>query len=123
MSAISIPIGLRITLIVVSLLVLILVVFGSVKEKMEIRYAILWISWAIIILIFAVFPGLAMDIARAMGIYSVTTFLFLVMIALLFMLCYYLFLETSRLRRDIRNLNYETASLKEQLEEKDKNGK
>ena len=55
--SVSIPVGLRIILIMASVFVLAYVVYSSVKEKMEVRYAILWITWAAVVLLFALLPA------------------------------------------------------------------
>lgn len=123
MSTVNIPIGLRIILIAATLFTFVYVVRSSIQEKMEIRYAVLWITWAMVIFLFAVFPGIAADLAKWFGIYSVTNFLFLVMIALLFLLNYYLFLQTSRIKQDVGKLNYEIAELKRLLLEKNNGNK
>lgn len=115
--SVSIPVGLRIILILASIFVLAYVVYSSVKEKMEVRYAILWITWAAVVLLFALFPDIAMHISNALGIISVTNFVFLLMTALLFMFNYYLFLRTSKMKRDIRDLNYELALLRKEVDD------
>lgn len=115
--SVSIPIGLRVILIMASVFVLAYVIYSSVKEKMEVRYAILWITWAAVVLLFAIFPDIAMHISNALGIISVTNFVFLLMTALLFMFNYYLFLRTSKMKRDIRDLNYELSILRKEMDD------
>ena len=122
MSTVNIPIGLRMLLIVATLFIVVYVVRSSIHEKMEIRYAILWITWAVIIFLFSIFPGIAADLAGLIGIYSVTNFLFLVMIALLFLFNYYLFLQTSKMKQDMGKMNYEIAELKRCVSEKNNDG-
>lgn len=120
MQVVYVPVGLQVLLILMSVLVLVFVIYSSKKSKMEVRYAILWITWAIFVLVIGIWPDIAYIISRAIGIQSVTTFIFLVMIGLLFLFNYYLFMKMSRMSRDIKVLNYEVARLKQEKEEKEK---
>jgi len=113
-----IPIGLRVALIAGSLLVLVFIVYSSVKSKMDVHYAVLWITLASLILLVGIWPGLAAIIGEAIGFQSVSNFIFLIMIALLFLLNYYSFLKISRLSEDVRKLNYKVASLQKDLDDR-----
>ena len=116
-----IPAGLRVILIIATLFVLAYMIYSSYKQKMEVRYAILWITWALFILILAIFPGIARALASSLGIAVTSNFIFLVMIALLFLFNYYLYLRMSKMKQDITNLNYELSVLKQKLDKKEGN--
>lgn len=115
-----IPVGLRVALIAGSLLVLIFIIYSSVKSRMDVHFAVLWITMAAVILLIGIWPGLAAVIGEAIGFQSVSNFVFLIMTAVLFLLNYYSFLRISRMNDDIRNLNYKVASLQKELENKEK---
>lgn len=109
---ISLPLGLQIILILGALFVFVFVVYSSRKEKMDVRYAVLWIAWALFILLIGIFPQIAVEMSNAIGVISVTNFVFLVMIGLLFFFNYYLYLRISKMNKEMKKLNYEVAMLK-----------
>ena len=115
---VSMPLGLRVCLILGATFVLIYIIYSSVKARMNVRYAILWTVWSIVILIFGIWPDLAAKLAEAVGFQSVSNFIFLVMIALLFLFNSYAYLKMSHMANDIRKLNYTVAELRKELEEK-----
>ena len=115
-----IPIGLRVALIAGSLMVLIFIIYSSIKSKMDIHYSVLWTTMAFIILLIGIWPGLAAYLGEAIGFQSVSNFIFLIMIAVLFLLNYYSFLTISKLNENIRKLNYKVASLQKQLDQESK---
>ena len=72
---VGIPEGLRWVLILASLGILIFVIYGSAKSRMNVRYAVVWITWAVFVLIVAIWPGVARWMANLIGIQSVTNFI------------------------------------------------
>ncbi len=117
---VSMALSLKIILILGSGFVLFYVIYNAIKSKMNIRYAILWISWSLIVLLLGIFPGAAEFFSRLIGIESVTNFVFLVMIALLFVFNYYTYVKMSTLEEHDKKLNYELAVTKKKLEEYEK---
>lgn len=117
---IFIPFGLRVILVGGSLAVLLFVSFNAVKEKLDIRYAILWVTWSFCLLLIGIFPQIAIFFSHLFKIQSVTNFLFIVMIALLFFYNYYLYVKASKMTQEIKKLNYEVALLKKEQYEKHK---
>ena len=115
---VSIPVGLRILLIVGALIALIFVIYSSVKARMNVRYAILWITWGLFILLVGIFPDIAYVLSQLVGFVNVTNFIFLVMIALLFFFNYYMYMRSSHMAQEIKQLNYEVAVLKQERDQK-----
>ena len=116
---VSMPMILRVLLIGASLFVLIYVTYNSIKTKMDIKFAVLWILWAIVIFILGLFPSWALAIAQAMGFQAVSNFVFVIMIAILFGFTYYTYVKMSNMDKEIKNLNYEVAILRKKIEEQD----
>ena len=81
-----IPFELQIVLIIVAIIVFAFVVHSAVKAKMDARAAVLWISWALGILL---------------------------MIFFLFLFTYNIYVEMSKMKKEIKQLNYEIAVLKQ----------
>ena len=113
MNVVYIPTALKWLLIITIVIILAFVIYSSIKSNMNVRYAILWIVWALFLLWIVVYPATAFRVSQALGIQTFTTFLFLVMIGILFMFNYYLYVKTSKLTNEIKRLNYEVSLLKQ----------
>ena len=94
-----IPFELQIVLIIVAIIVFAFVVHNAVKAKMDARAAVLWISWALGILL--------------IGIQYAANFVFLLMIFFLFLFTYNIYVGMSKMKKEIKQLNYEIAVLKQ----------
>ncbi len=110
--------SLRILLIVATVLVLAFVIYSSRKAQMEVRSAVVWIAWAFVLLLFALFPSPVARISELLGFLAPANFVFLLMIGILFFFSYYLFQRIGKMAREIKQLNYEIALLKKKAEEK-----
>lgn len=108
-----IPIGLQIILIIAAIVVFAFVVRSSIRTKMDAKSAVLWISWALGVLIIGIFPQIAEWIARLIGIQYAANFVFLLMIFFLFLFTYNIYIEMSKMKKEIKQLNYEIAVLKQ----------
>lgn len=114
--------GLQIALIVISLLVSAGLLSSALRTKMDIRSAVFWIFWCILILLLGIFPGIAAWMARLIGIRTVSNLIFFLMIGMLFCVCYYSFIKMSRMSEEIKKLTYEVSVLKKEKEEKERHG-
>ena len=108
-----IPFELQIVLIIVAIIVFAFVVHNAVKAKMDAKAAVLWISWALGILLIGIFPGITQFGAQLIGIQYAANFVFLLMIFFLFLFTYNIYVEMSKLKKEIKQLNYEIAVLKQ----------
>ena len=115
--------NLQLSLLAVSVLVLIFVLRNIIKNRMNIGYAMVWIMWAIRMVIISLFPQIVAKVARLLGIQTQSNAVFLITIFLLYCLTFYLYLRISRHNEDIVNLNYEIASLRKKLEELENAGR
>ena len=107
-------------LLIVSICVLFFVLYSVVKNKMNIRYAMVWILWAIGVVVISIFPEIIAWFGALIGIQYGSNVAFLIFIFLLYCLVFYVYLKLSKHNEDIINLNYEIAVLKKELEEKRK---
>ncbi|MBR3227936.1 MAG: DUF2304 domain-containing protein [Erysipelotrichaceae bacterium] len=110
---------LQIFLLLGSLLVLFVVMKYAIKDKINIRFAVVWIVWAIAMIITSIFPGIIFSLSRLLGFEKPVNAIFLLMIFLLYCLSFYLFLCISKHNDEIISLNYEIAALKKKLEDKE----
>ena len=117
--------GLRIGLLLASLVALAFVLIFVLKNKLNIKYSIVWMLWALMSLVMAIFPKLFYNFADLLGIELPVNAVFLIMIGLLYGLTFYVYCMISKHNEEIIKLTYEIALLKKQLNENknDKNKK
>lgn len=110
-------IGLKAGLVVVSLIALSSIIFAVAKKKLNIKYSIVWIVWAVVILVLALFPEIIDGVAELLGIAMPVNALFLIMMALLYFLTFYVFIMISKHNEEIIKLTYENSLLRKDIEE------
>ncbi len=101
-----------------SILTLIFVLVVSKRTRMDIHYTIIWIVWALIIIILSLFPKLIDWIAQVLSIATPVNAIFLVFIFLVYLISFYLFVRVSQQNEKIKTLTYEIAELKRKISEK-----
>ena len=85
------------------------------QSKLQIEYAIFWIIFSGILLIFSVFPFLVALVTRLIGIELPVNFIFLLFILILILKAFFQTIETSALENKVRNLTQRLA-----IEEKER---
>ncbi len=105
----------QLLLIITTISVFILTSVLIVKKHMQIKYALLWFLLSIVLLIFAIFPHLVLEIANILHIYSDANAIFLIMITILYLLCFSFSLIFSRNSERIKLLTQEVAILELEL--------
>lgn len=110
---------LQLLLIICSAATFLFVIYNIRKSKMDVKYAVIWISWTIIVAVISIFPRIVDIVSSWMGIYAPTNTLFLAMLFILYILSFYVYINLSMMNQKIRNLVYEVAILKEKLQEDD----
>lgn len=104
----------------------VLLIFGAVfmtyyilkrirQSKLQIEYAIFWIIFSGILLVFSVFPFLVAMLTRLIGIELPVNFIFLFFILILILKAFFQTIETSALENKVKNLTQRLA-----IEEKDR---
>lgn len=111
---------LRLGLFTASLIVLVLILITVIKNKLNIKYSIIWIMWALMSLLMSIFPETFYSFSRLLGVELPVNGVFLIMIGLLYCLTFYSYLMISKHNKEIIDLTYEVASLKKKLEDKNK---
>ena len=86
-------------------------------EKLNIKYSIVWLLWAILTLVMAIFPETFYQFSRFVGITLPVNGVFLIMIGLLYGLTFYVYIMISKHNDEIIQLTYEIAALKKELKE------
>lgn len=111
-------ISLRTGLLIVSAIVLILILITVKKRKLNIKYSIIWILWALFSLLMAIFPDIFYEFSHLLGIEMPSNAVFLIMIALLYGLTFYSYCMISKHNEEIIKLTYKIASLEKELNKK-----
>ncbi len=111
---------LRIFLIVVSFISIIYVIRRIRKAKLRIDYSLFWIIVSILIMLLAIFPGVAIKLATMMGVMSAVNLIYLVMIFILLLHNFSMTMKISSLESKINNLTEEIA-IREKQEADQKN--
>ena len=111
---------LRIFLIVVSFISIIYVIRRIRKAKLRIDYSLFWIIVSILIMLLAIFPGVAIKLATMMGVMSAVNLIYLVMIFILLLHNFSMTMKISPLESKINNLTEEIA-IREKQETDQKN--
>ena len=119
-----------------------LLVFGAIlmtyfilkkirQSKLQIEYAIFWIIFSGVLLVFSLFPFLVALVTRMIGMELPVNFIFLLFILILILKAFFQTIETSALENKVRNLTQrlaieekdrqeELASMKKRIEELEK---
>ena len=103
-----------------------LLVFGAIlmtyfilkkirQSKLQIEYAIFWIVFSGVLLVFSLFPFLVALVTRMIGMELPVNFIFLLFILILILKAFFQTIETSALENKVRNLTQRLA-----IEEKER---
>ncbi len=104
----------------------VLLIFGAIlmtyyilkrirQSKLQIEYAIFWIVFSGILLVFSIFPFLVAILTRMIGMELPVNFIFLFFILILILKAFFQTIETYVLENKVRNLTQRLA-----IEEKDR---
>ena len=105
----------RILLIVVSLFTTCYILKRIRQSKLQIEYAIFWILFSGVLIVFSVFPWLVSLFTRMIGMQLPVNFIFLLFIFVLMVKLFFMTIELSTLENKVKDLTQELA-----LEEKER---
>lgn len=103
------PVYLRALLVIAAVCALFVVSRQVKKNKLLIEDAVFWVVAAVILVIVAIFPGIAINLAYSLGFMSASNFVYMVIIALLLWKLFACSSEISRLKVKINELAQEIA--------------
>lgn len=104
----------RILLIVVSLFTTYYILKRIRQSKLQIEYAIFWILFSGVLIVFSLFPWLVSMFTRMIGMQLPVNFIFLLFIFVLMVKLFFMTIELSSLENKVKDLTQELA-----LEEKE----
>ena len=105
----------RFILIAVSLLTTYYILKRIRQSKLQIEYAIFWILFACVLIVFSLFPWLVTMLTRLIGMQLPVNFIFLFFIFVLLVKMFLMTIELSALENKVKDLTQELA-----LEEKER---
>jgi len=113
------PLQLQITLIVISVLAILYVIRKIRQSKMNISDSIFWISFAILMILIAIFPVIIFFFASLLGIHSPQNFLFLLVIGILLCKIFLMSIKVSQLQDKLSELAQKAAIFSFERDKKD----
>lgn len=106
-----VPVGIAFALIVLAIILTLLV-----RRQLREKYALLWLVIGLAILALAVFPGLLVGLAGALGVEVPSNLLFALAVALLIGVTLHLSWELSTAEEEIRRVSEEVAILRAEID-------
>lgn len=116
------PVYLRVLLVIGAVAALFLVGRKVKRGKILVEDAVFWVVLAAIFVLLALFPGIAINLAYALGFMSASNFVYLAIIVLLLWKAFSNSSEISRLKNKVNELAQEIALSQREGESKRGNG-
>ena len=106
----------RVCLIIGSLVTAIYVLMRVRRAKVQIEDTIFWLLFSVVLLILAIFPGIAYWAANLLGFMSPINFVYIVIIFLLLVKQFFMSIRLSQLDSKVRILTEQVALDREKVE-------
>jgi len=103
--------------IALALLVLALIISLLLRRQLREKYAILWLLIGIVILVLAIFPGLLLGLANALGVAVPSNLIFALSLVLLIGVTLHLSWELSQAEDEVRRVAEDVAILRAEVDE------
>jgi hypothetical protein len=110
--------GVHIIALVSALITLTVIIELSRRRHLHEKYAIIWLAVAVVIAVFAVFPGLFNSLAHSLGVKNPPDLLSVLAALFLLVICVRLSWEVGRLEDRSRALAEEVALLRKDLDDR-----
>lgn len=102
----------RLEMIFIALILLLITIKIIKNGKVSIRYSMVWFFSSLLILFFALFPGILGFVANVFGFETISNLVFLIVIGLLILISMSLTIIVSNQNRKLTILNQELSILK-----------
>lgn len=110
----------RIILIVASLITTYYILKRIRQAKLQIEYAIFWLIFAGILIVFSLFPNLIALFTNLVGMQLPVNFIFLFFIFVLMLKLFFTTIELSTLENKLKDLTQEIALMEKERSDKEK---
>lgn len=104
--------NLQIEMTIAAIILLVLIIICLKKNTLSVKSSIAWLLLPIVFIIIAIFPDPIATFATWLGFETLSNFIFLVVIALLILLCFFLTITISRQQSTITKLIQDVSILK-----------
>ena len=115
--------NIQIEVLIAAFILLILIFLSLRKNTMSIKNSITWLLLPLVFIVIAIFPEPLNDFAHWLGFETLANFIFVIIIALLLLLCFFLTITVSRQGLQITKLIQEISILKHHDQKNDKTKK
>lgn len=107
--------SLQIEMTIAAIVLFILIAVFLKKNSMSIKSSVAWLLLPIVFIIIAIFPDPIARFANWLGFETFSNFLFLIIIGLLVIICFFLTINLSKQQTKITKLIQELSILKEKV--------
>ena len=115
--------NIQIEVSIAALVLLFLILFSLRKNSMSIKNSITWLLLPLLFIVVAIFPDPLEQFAHILGFETLSNFIFVIIIALLLIICFFLTATISRQGNQITKLIQELSILKHGESKNDKSKK
>lgn len=115
--------SIQIEVSIAALVLLFLILFSLRRNSMSIKGSITWLLLPLLFIVVAIFPDPLEQFAHILGFETLSNFIFVIIIALLLIICFFLTATISRQGNQITKLIQELSILKHGESKNDKSKK
>lgn len=115
--------SLQIEISIAAIILFIIIIICLAKNRMSIKNSIAWLLLPLVFIIIAIFPSPLESFAKWLGFETLSNFIFVAIIALLIIICFFLTISNSRQQTEITKLIQEVSILKHNKSQNDKSKK
>lgn len=109
---------LQIEMVILAIILLVLILISLKKNSMSVKNSIAWLLLPIVFVLIAIFPEPIQILANWLGFETLSNFIFLAIIALLIVICFFHTLTISQQQAQITKLIQEISILKSKNKKK-----
>ena len=112
--------NLQIEISIATIILLFLIIVNLSRNRLSVRHSIAWLLLPIAFILIALFPTPLETLSDWLGFETFSNFIFLIIIALLILVCFFITVSNSRQQSQIAKLNQELSILKAKVSSKNK---
>ena len=110
--------SLQIEMTIAAIALFILIIIFLKRNSMSIKSSVAWLLLPLVCIIIAIFPDPLSNFATWLGFETFSNFLFIIIIGLLIIICFFLTINLSKQQTKITKLIQEISLLKKQISDK-----
>ena len=103
---------LQIEMAVAAIILFVIIIVSIIRSRLSVKNSIAWLLLPIAFVIVAIFPDPLQSFAHWLGFETLSNFIFLIIIALLILISFFLTISNSKQQEQITKLNQDISILK-----------